>query len=29
MYAWKHSIQPFAYCSCPFTQFAGLASQKC
>src|SRR5687768_12414030 len=29
MYAWKHSIQPFAYCSCPATQFAGLASQKC
>src|SRR6185312_6273800 len=29
MYAWKHSIQPFAYCSCPLTQFAGLASQKC
>src|SRR5215213_5924520 len=29
MYAWKHSIQPFAYCSCPATQFCGLASQKC
>src|SRR4029453_12059478 len=29
MYAWKHSIQPFAYCSCPATQFSGLASQKC
>src|SRR5437763_1703842 len=28
MYAWKHSIQPFAYCSWPLTQFAGLASQK-
>ena len=28
-YAWKHSIQPLAYSSAPFTQFAGLASQKC
>src|SRR3954465_9025176 len=28
-YAWKHSIQPFAYSSAPGFQFAGLASQKC
>ena len=28
MYAWKHSIQPLANSSWPFTQFAGLASQK-
>src|SRR5262249_14095016 len=27
-YAWKHSIQPFAYSSLPGFQFAGLASQK-
>ena len=29
MYAWKHSIHPFAYCSAPCTQLPGLASQKC
>src|SRR4051795_5091491 len=28
-YAWKHSIQPFAYSSAPLTQFSGDASQKC
>jgi hypothetical protein len=26
-YAWKHSIQPFAYFSAPDTQFWGVASQ--
>src|SRR4051812_48379977 len=29
MYAWKHSIHPFAYCSAPGTQLSGPAFQKC
>src|SRR5690242_1749826 len=28
-YAWKHSIQPFAYCSAPFTQLSGPAFHMC
>ena len=26
-YAWKHSIQPLAYCSAPGTQLSGAAFQ--
>src|SRR6476646_8386276 len=29
MYAWKHSIHPFAYCSWPLTQLSGPADHMC